>query len=118
MQPVHFRYWHIASFRCAAEFGRYRGIAELASRLRGRFGFWAWSDVGFFSRSLGLKYQEILPRQEWMGRDKCIAGGFEFRGYFFGWDAVFRRWPLRRIRLEIHDGQPSIRTNDAFNLEK
>jgi len=23
-----FRYWHIASFRCAAEFGRYRGIAD------------------------------------------------------------------------------------------
>ena len=23
-------YWHIASFRCAAEFGRYRGIADMA----------------------------------------------------------------------------------------
>src|SRR5450759_1999014 len=22
-------YWHIASFRCAAEFGRYRGIADI-----------------------------------------------------------------------------------------
>jgi hypothetical protein len=23
-----FRLWHIASFRCVAEFGRYRGIAD------------------------------------------------------------------------------------------
>jgi len=26
--PTNFRLWHIASFRCAAEFGRYRGIAD------------------------------------------------------------------------------------------
>jgi hypothetical protein len=24
-----FRYWHIPSFRCDAEFGRYRGIADI-----------------------------------------------------------------------------------------
>jgi hypothetical protein len=24
-----FRYWHIASIRCAAEFGRSRGIADI-----------------------------------------------------------------------------------------
>jgi hypothetical protein len=24
-----FRYWHIASFRCAAEFGCYRGITDI-----------------------------------------------------------------------------------------
>src|SRR5258708_853364 len=24
-----FRFWHIASFRCGAEFGRYRGIADI-----------------------------------------------------------------------------------------
>ena len=27
----HFRFWHIASFRCPAEFGRYRGIADRRS---------------------------------------------------------------------------------------
>lgn len=25
---LHVRLWHIATFRCAAEFGRYRGIAN------------------------------------------------------------------------------------------
>jgi hypothetical protein len=24
-----FRHWHIASYRCDAEFGRYRGIADI-----------------------------------------------------------------------------------------
>jgi hypothetical protein len=27
--PDQFAYWHIASFRCAAEFGCYRGIADI-----------------------------------------------------------------------------------------
>jgi hypothetical protein len=28
LTAAHFRSWPIASFRCAAEFGRYRGIAD------------------------------------------------------------------------------------------
>jgi hypothetical protein len=28
-QPGAVHTWHIASFRCAAEFGRYRGIADI-----------------------------------------------------------------------------------------
>ena len=34
-QSGDFRSWHIASFRCAAEFGRYRGIADMAGLAAG-----------------------------------------------------------------------------------
>jgi hypothetical protein len=34
-QPAHFRLWPIASFRCATEFGRYRGIADMAGLAAG-----------------------------------------------------------------------------------
>ena len=32
-----FRYWHITSFRRAAEFGRYRGIADFGKLPPGKF---------------------------------------------------------------------------------
>jgi hypothetical protein len=28
-EPVHFRLWHIASFRCALKFDRYRDMADI-----------------------------------------------------------------------------------------
>jgi putative tryptophan/tyrosine transport system substrate-binding protein len=33
-RPIYFRCWHIASLRCAAELGRYRGIADHARTCR------------------------------------------------------------------------------------
>jgi hypothetical protein len=54
---INFRIWHIASFRCAAEFGRYRGMADSGKPsalgrkrwIQDRFVMCAWhGDVAFW----------------------------------------------------------------------
>jgi hypothetical protein len=43
------RSWHIASFRCTANFGRYRGIADSGKPTTRRiYRFTAYSIVGIF----------------------------------------------------------------------
>jgi len=43
-----------------------------------------------------------------MGRNEPIAGRFKFCRYLLGWHAELRRWPLRRIDLEVDDRKPPI----------
>ena len=75
------RCWHIASFRCAAEFGRYRSIADSGKpSARQIYGFTPWCIEAF-----------TLPDRRRPPRHKV---DFERSGYLFDLQALVRLYEM------------------------
>ena len=73
MRAARFRSWHIASFRCAAEFGRYRGIADMAGVATG-------SSPSRMTRS---GYTFVLPRRLRSGAKRILPCSASLGALFF-----------------------------------
>ena len=115
--PAHVCPWHIASFRCAAELGRYRGIADLSRTLRlpcncqPRIFSHQISSISAVARSRHLRTcnSDSLSIHRTLRTSRCVLPSFQHSLPLDIFQRIFERGsgrhPVRFLRLLRRTGE-------------